>query len=166
MPTLEDLPTLEALTAANLAATDLVPVYDESTKTVKKVTVASFATDTEAAALITGGTLAGSFTSLTNSGAFIGGVQSLSGAGAVNLTKEVTEYTSTGAAQALTLADGTAGQRKVIIHGVDGGSGVLTPTTKTGFTTITFTAVGDSCVLRYLTTRGWMIESLNGAVAA
>jgi hypothetical protein len=53
--------------------------------------------------------------------------QSLSGAGAINLTTPVTRYTSTGAAQALTLADGTVdGQRKRIIHVVDGGSGVLT----------------------------------------
>jgi hypothetical protein len=53
--------------------------------------------------------------------------QSLSGAGAINLTTPVTRYTSTGASQALTLADGTInGQTKTIIHVVDGGSGVLT----------------------------------------
>lgn len=95
-----------------------------------------------------------------------GSVQSLSGAGAVNLTTLTTEYTSTGGAQALTLANGVAGQLKAIIHGVDGGSGVLTPTTKTGFTTITFTNVGDSCLLQYMATRGWMILALHGAVAA
>lgn len=96
----------------------------------------------------------------------IGGVQSLSGAGAVNVTTLTTEYTSTGAAQALTLADGSPGQIKIIIHGVDGGSGVLTPTTKTGYTTITFTAVGESAMLQFVTTRGWIIISLRGAVAA
>ncbi len=56
-----------------------------------------------------------------------GAHQNLSGAGAINLTTPVTRYTSTGAAQALTLADGTvAGHRKRIIHVLDGGSGVLT----------------------------------------
>jgi hypothetical protein len=56
-----------------------------------------------------------------------GAHQALSGAGAVNLTTPVTRFTSTGAAQALTLADGTvAGHRKRIIHVLDGGSGVLT----------------------------------------
>ncbi len=35
--------------------------------------------------------------------------------------------------QALTLADGVAGELKVIVHTVDGGSAVLTPTTKIGF---------------------------------
>lgn len=92
--------------------------------------------------------------------------QSLSGAGAVNVTALSTELTSTGGAQALTLADGTAGQIKTIVHGVDGGSMVLTPTTKTGYTTITFTNAGESATLQFFTTRGWIILALNGAVAA
>jgi len=99
-------------------------------------------------------------------GIVIGSIQALSGAGAVDIVTDTTELTSTGSAQALTLANGTAGQYKSIVHVVDGGSAVLTPTTKTGFSTITFTNVGDSCRLQYHTTRGWMITSLNGAVAA
>lgn len=93
------------------------------------------------------------------------GTQSLSGAGAVNLTTTFTALTSTGAAQALTLANGTAGQLKIITHVVDGGSAVLTPTTALGFTTITFTAAGESATLVY-TAAGWAIVALNGAVAA
>ena len=77
----------------------------------------------------------------------------------------VTSLTTTGSAQALTLADGTAGQLKTIVHAVDGGSAVLTPTTKIGFSTITFTAVGESATLVY-TAAGWAIVALNGAVAA
>ncbi|MFY7897154.1 MAG: hypothetical protein ACOVP8_13050, partial [Phycisphaerales bacterium] len=103
---------------------------------------------------------------LTSNGALISTPQALSGAGAVNVTTLITRYTSTGGAEALTLADGTMGQIKTIIHEVDGGSGVLTPTTKTGFTTITFTNAGDACTLVFFTTRGWMIQSLYGAVAA
>jgi hypothetical protein len=91
--------------------------------------------------------------------------QALSGAGAVNLTDMLTSLTTTGATQALTLANGTLGQIKIISHVVDGGSAVLTPTTKIGFSTITFTAVGDSAMLIY-TVSGWDIVSLNGAVAA
>jgi hypothetical protein len=64
--------------------------------------------------------------------------QALSGAGAVNLTDMLTSLTTTGAAQALTLANGVLGQIKIISHVVDGGSAVLTPTTKIGFTTITW----------------------------
>jgi hypothetical protein len=93
------------------------------------------------------------------------GTQSLSGAGAVDLTNAFTALTTTGAAQALTLANGTVGEIKIISHVVDGGSAVLTPTTKIGFSTITFTAVGDSAMLVY-TAAGWDIVALNGAVAA
>lgn len=93
------------------------------------------------------------------------GTQSLSGAGAVDVTNTFTALTTTGAAQALTLANGTTGQVKIITHVVDGGSAVLTPTTKIGFSTITFTGVGESATLVY-TAAGWAIVSLNGAVAA
>lgn len=91
--------------------------------------------------------------------------QALSGAGAVGVTTTLTSLTTTGAAQALTLANGTVGQLKTIVHVVDGGSAVLTPTTKIGFSTITFTAVGESATLVY-TAAGWAIVALNGAVAA
>ncbi len=92
-------------------------------------------------------------------------VQNLSGAGAVNVTDMYTSLTTTGAAQALTLANGTVGQIKIITHTVDGGSAVLTPTTKIGFTTITFTAVGESATLIY-SSAGWVIVALFGAVSA
>lgn len=92
--------------------------------------------------------------------------QSLSGPGAVNLTTFATELTSTGVADALTLADGLPGQLKSIFHGVDGGSMVLTPTTATGFTTVTFTNVGESVLLQFFATRGWMVLSIKGAIAA
>jgi hypothetical protein len=92
-------------------------------------------------------------------------VQSLSGAGAVNLTDMLTSLTTTAASQALTLADGTVGQIKIITHTVDGGSAVLTPTTKIGFTTITFTAVGDTVTLIY-TSAGWAIIGSRGVTIA
>lgn len=98
-------------------------------------------------------------------GVTTGSVQALSGAGAVNVTTAVTSLTTTGSAQALTLANGAVGQFKTIVHTVDGGSAVLTPTTKIGFTTITFTGVGESATLVY-TAAGWAIVALNGAVAA
>jgi len=91
--------------------------------------------------------------------------QSLSGAGAVDITNAFTSLTTTGAAQALTLADGTVGEIKVIVHTVDGGSAVLTPTTKIGFTTITFTAVGDSAMLIY-TAAGWAVIGSKGVTIA
>lgn len=92
-------------------------------------------------------------------------VQSLSGAGAVNVTDMMTSLTTTGASQALTLANGTAGQIKIITHTVDGGSAILTPTTKIGFSTITFTAVGDSVIMVY-TAAGWAIVGSRGVTVA
>lgn len=98
-------------------------------------------------------------------GVVIGTVQALSGAGAVNVTTAVTSLTTTGAAQALTLANGAVGQVKTVVHVVDGGGAVLTPTTKIGFSTVTFTNVGESVTLVY-TSAGWAITGISGAVAA
>ena len=98
-------------------------------------------------------------------GVLDGSVQSLSGAGAVNLTTLITSLTTTGSAQALTLANGDVGQIKVIVHTVDGGSAVLTPTTALGFTTMTFTNAGDSITLVY-TAAGWAIIGNRGGTIA
>ena len=95
-----------------------------------------------------------------------GGVQSLSGAGAVDLTNLITELTTTGA-DALTLADGTtSGQIKIINMIVDGGDGTLTPTTFANGTTITFDAVGESATLVWNSTVGWVATSTVGATIA
>ena len=87
--------------------------------------------------------------------------QSLSGAGAVDITNAFTSLTPTAPTQALTLADGSVGEVKIITHTVDGGSAVLTPTTKIGFSTITFAAVGDTAMLIY-TAAGWAIIGSKG----
>jgi hypothetical protein len=91
--------------------------------------------------------------------------QDLSGAGAVNVVDMLTSLTTTGASQALTLANGTVGQMKVIVHVVDGGSAVLTPTTKIGFSTITFTSVGDAVDMIY-TSAGWAVIGSRGVTIA
>ena len=89
-------------------------------------------------------------------------IQALSGAGAVNVTSYLTNFTSTGAAQALTLANGTEiGQLKKIKHIVDGGSGVLTPVSLSGGTTITFTSIGEVALLQWNGTAWVMIDSGN-----
>lgn len=106
---------------------------------------------------------------VTSTNGFIGEVfftrQVLSGAGAINLTDGYTALTTTGNSQALTLADGTIGQLKAIVHVADGGSAILTPTTKIGFTTITFTNVGDSVFLLY-TAVGWAVIGSKGVTIA
>lgn len=102
---------------------------------------------------------------ITATGGLIGGVQTLAAAGAVDLTTLVTRVDSAGAI-ALTLADGTNGQVKIIVMGTDGGDATLTPTTKTGFTTITFNDAGDGVTLAFITTKGWIVVGNNGATLA
>jgi len=107
----------------------------------------------------------GAFTTNASYGASItGGIESFSGAGALNLTDLITEVTTTGA-NALTLANGSAGQVKIITMIVDGGNGTLTPATLAGGTTITFADVGDGVVLVY-GTAGWVVVGNNGATIA
>ena len=67
----------------------------------------------------------------------VGGSSSISGAGAIDVTSDVTLITTT-AADALTLADGAEGQRKLLIMVTDGGDGTLTPANLGNGTTITF----------------------------
>lgn len=99
-------------------------------------------------------------------GKYVGSTQALSGAGAANVTTETTKITSTGVLDAISLADGVDGQTKIIIHDVDGGSFVLTPTTKTGWTTFTSTIAGESITLKFVTTRGWIVTgSYLGVIA-
>jgi len=97
-------------------------------------------------------------------GRVIGTVTTRSGAGAVPITAATVQISTGAGAAALTLANGTAGQMLTLVMTVDGGGdATLTPTTKTGFTTIVFGDVGDAVVLQYFTTLGWMVVSNNGA---
>lgn len=104
----------------------------------------------------------------TFSGAIIGAVQALSGPGAVNITTLTTAFTSTGTGDALTLADGVAGQLKTIVYVAEtagGDTGVLTPANLGSATTITFNAVGDSVTLQFIGADWWVIGFRGAAVA-
>ena len=97
-------------------------------------------------------------------GRVVGTVAARSGAGAVPITAATVQITTAGTAAALTLANGTAGQLLTLVMIVDGGGdATLTPTTKTGFSTIVFDAVGDTVTLQYFTTIGWMVVANSGA---
>jgi hypothetical protein len=95
-------------------------------------------------------------------------VQALSGPGAVNITALATAFTSTATGNALTLADGVAGQLKTIVYVAEaagGDTGILTPTNLGSATTITFNAVGDSVTLQFIGADWWVI-GFRGAVVA
>lgn len=144
--------TLTASHSLTLAGTDSTTMTFPSTS----ATIAR----TDAAQTFTG--------NQTITGAIIGNVQALSGAGAVDVTSFSTAFTSTATGNALTLANGTAGQIKIVAYvaeaaGAD--TGVLTPTTRVGYSTITFTNVGDSVTLQYFT-QGWAVIGVRGATVA
>ena len=150
--TIADGKTLTANNSLTLAGTDATTMTFPSTS----ATIAR----TDAAQTFTG--------TQTFSGAVVGSVQSLSGPGAVNITTFTTAFTSTGTGDALTLADGVAGQFKAIVYvaeaaGAD--TGVLTPTNFGNGTTITFNAVGESVLLQFLGTDWWIVSN-NGATVA
>lgn len=96
--------------------------------------------------------------------AFIGETQELSGAGAVDLTS-VTTFITTGGADALTLADGTEGQVKILVMVADGGAGTLTPTNYGNGSTLTFDDVGDSAMLVFRTGNWWNVGTPTATVA-
>lgn len=107
----------------------------------------------------------GVFTDLTVGDKLIGAVQALTGPGAVNVTDPITTISATGAADAVTLVDGVAGQVKIVVYAAEsdaGDSAVLTPTTRAGYASITFAAVGDSATLVF-TAVGWAVVGVYGA---
>ena len=106
---------------------------------------------------------AATFSGILN-GAIIGGVNAAAGGGssvALSVTTLISEITTTGA-QAFSLANGTAGQVKIITMVVDGGDATLTPATLSGGTTIVFNDAGDSVILVYHNTLGWKAIMNNG----
>ena len=107
-------------------------------------------------------------TSATYGAAITGGVQTLSGAGAADLTNLITELTTAGGAAAVTLADGTiSGQIKIIYMVVDGGgTATVTPVTFASGTTLAFDAVAEAATLVWNSTIGWVLTADRGVTIA
>jgi len=107
---------------------------------------------------------------LPNFLAFAQAEQALTGAGAADVTSMVTAFTTNTANSgnnAVTLANGIAGQLKVLYTKVETSSGqttVVTPVTLAGKSTITFDAVGDSALL-YYSTLGWVMVGGSATIA-
>ena len=82
----------------------------------------------------------------------------------IPITHPYVQKTTGADAEALTLADGVAGQGLLMELGTDGGGdGTLTPATATGWATIVFADAGDRATLMYVDdTVGWTIIGLSG----
>jgi len=96
------------------------------------------------------------------------GITTSTGAAAVAVTGGIHEITTDGAGNAMTLVNGTAGQKLTVIYVAEGGgadTAVLTPTTLAGGATITFNALGDSADLTYSATGGWYMTGGTAAIA-
>ena len=97
--------------------------------------------------------------------------QALTGDGAANVTAPVTAFTTdtdSSGNNAITLANGTTGQLKVLYLAALGSGGqtsVITPANLLGFSTITFNAVGDAAVL-YFNGSNWIVVGSQSAVLA
>jgi hypothetical protein len=101
-------------------------------------------------------------------GPIVGLIDSLVGPGAVDLTTLTTSFESTGTGDALTLGDGFVGQIKTIVYSAEAAgtdTGVLTPDTPLGYSTITFNDIGDSVTLQYVVA-GWAVVGVYNAVVA
>lgn len=86
---------------------------------------------------------------------------------AIPVTHAIVAKTTGADAEALTLANGENGQVLTIDLATDGGGdGTLTPTTKSGFTSIVFADAGDNATLMYVDdTVGWIILGTAGVAA-
>jgi len=99
---------------------------------------------------------------------FLTGSEDLAASGAASLTLPVS-YFSTSTAETATLAAGTAGQIKTFAMFADSGDMVITVTNagwkSSGTGTITFDAIGDSCILQYINSK-WFVIGNNGCTFA
>lgn len=112
---------------------------------------------------VTGEDVAG----LAGLGAIEGGTTSAADALAIPVTHKYVAKTTGADAEALTLANGIAGQELTISLVTDGGGdGTLTPATCSGFATIVFADAGDTATLKYIDdTTGWVIVGMAGVAA-
>jgi hypothetical protein len=99
---------------------------------------------------------------------FLTGSEDLAASAAASLTLPVS-YFSTSSAETATLAAGTNGQIKTFAMYADSGDMVITVTNagwkSSGTGTITFDAIGDSCILQYINSK-WFVIGNNGCTFA
>ena len=88
-----------------------------------------------------------------------------SSATAINVTTAVTEINATSATHSGALADGTAGQVKMIINTSTSGTNAvtITPANRGGYSSITLDKPGESVTLIFKNSKWYVIAEGNGA---
>lgn len=100
----------------------------------------------------------------TGLGGLLGSVVVAADELAIPVTHRHVAKTTGADAEALSLANGTPGQKLTVTLVVDGGgTGTLTPATSTGFASIAFADAGDTATLEYIDdTVGWILIGCSG----
>jgi hypothetical protein len=83
--------------------------------------------------------------------------QTLTSAGAIDITSSVTKITSPDGSGTLTIADGVDGQIKTIIMQSNAGNHTLTITSNIGHSSIAFNGAGDTATLMFMGTVWYFI---------
>ena len=120
-------------------------------------------------AITKNGTTGAITTNATYGNVRIASTQALAGAGAANITSEITEVTAANTGDVVTLAAGSAGQIKTITmvgEAADTDTVVITPATFAGGSTVTLDTVGEAATFQYNATIGWVLLNTNGGVVA
>ena len=98
----------------------------------------------------------------------LSGSDTRTGAGAVSLTTPVTFLSNSSGVEALTIANGTAGQIKILVMTVKGGTSMRFTGQSNmlfaGGNTLTFDAVGETAILMYVNSK-WTLIAGTAAVS-
>lgn len=153
-------------TSSNLRVTNNLSVSSASITDTITTSTLNAALDATVSNLVTAGNLTSTNKTILSGNLSLPSTQILTNGGAVNLSV-VTSYFSTTGAWTATLADGTAGQIKVLAMLADGGNMVITVTNAAwgGAGTLTFNDVGDACTLQYIAGK-WFVIGNNGVLIA
>ena len=91
--------------------------------------------------------------------------ESVSGAGSIDITSDITLLTTIGtSANNFTLADGSEGQEKIIILENEDGNAIITPTNFANGTTITFDSENEIIKLLFIISNWYILGGYNYSI--
>lgn len=144
---------ISQLSSVNPASAGLIPIVQDSATNV--VTVNNLFNNIPSGLTLKNGVVS-----------IAGTVNTYGANGAIDIITAVSNVANNSASVInMTLAAGAAGQEKTIVMTAKVNDVVVTPATAEGYTTITFTAIGQTVKLQYLNGK-WTIISAYGVTVA